>query len=310
MKHILLITITLLLIFAFSSCVAEEDLPNPFLDQIELNKNETLDTSLHFSMITDVHLGRELRDLTEPVAPYLDNYQEYLNNENPEFILNLGDLFDEGKNDYSKFSDYISHFNDIPQVYVVGNHDGLKSLVQDTTIMNQENFYASPMESYTYTAGDKKLSIYKLETSKYINKNRVKRMYTMKQLEWLNEALASDDADYKIFIQHIPFSYQPQDDFNWYYMGYENEREMMNQIMNDHNIKLLMLGHHHDGDVVSDIADNTEEFILGSFHEMTNIDKPRGFYYDCSLDFNTGLLTIDAYRSKDKSFFKTYSFNL
>lgn len=303
MRKLLPIILTLLLLFSFLSCDTESSIfgtykKNPFIDKVELNKDNTDDNVIQFSMITDVHIGKDKTSTSVwPLIPLLEKYKEYLDNNtdnNVEFILNLGDLLDNGYEDAKYMDESMPYFNDVPFIYTMGNHDRSNTLFENVDFSKYPNIYPQTMQCYTYTASNgKSLSIYKLENSR--------RTYTKQQLKWLEEALILDDSDYKVFIGHIPLvAYIDNTNSTSFAISDIAERNEITRLMKEYGVNVTFAGHHHKGKFHTIFTETTSEVVLSSFHKSDRKAVPTiGHFYDCIFDFESGELEVQAYLTEN-----------
>lgn len=310
MRKVLTLCTLVLILITFSSCeYGVEQLgnytSNPFLNPIELNSENKVFMNIKFSTISDVHIGKDDEDNEITLEDQLSVYQEYLQNEKPEFILNLGDFFDHSPKDYVLYESHKKYFNDIKMLYTMGNHDIAKNLLTEDSIINHSTLYSQSLQSYTYTVDGITLRIYKLDNSI--------RTYYKQQIAWLEEALKQDDSEYKIFIQHIPLTPNPSDySIAWLCLADSAERNSIIRLMAKYDVGLVMAGHHHLGDTLTKISKHSTELMVENFAftKFPPIATP-GTFYDCSFNFQTGQLLIQAYGSTDgNKINKTYSIQL
>ena len=143
-----------------------------------------------------------------------------------------------------------------------------------------------------YVFGD--LSIYKMDNSLGI--------FGRKQLDWIEEALAADKNPYKIVIAHENMATSRTSDQSVVITGMTDQREVhhMMKLMEEHNVQLMLTGHHHKGNIVYRFNDKSTEVNLAAFHRKESaIDfESDGFFYLLSIDTVSGDIKITSYSSE------------
>ena len=301
--------LTLLALLLLSSCTIQlaKDIfdydENPFLNPqtiAEVHEEGTI----RFLAFSDLHINRSATqsDVTE-------RYEEIINviecgKEEFDFIMNLGDLNDSGdinETHFKKFIDALSA-SDIPSVNLLGNHELHKS--KDKSIW--ENFFRGKEGLYgpvgCYRIGDS-LSIYALDNSQ--------RLFTVKQLQYLEEALASDECRYKILIMHENITSGQADDHSSVLMGTADtiERNRVYRLMAEYGAGLMLCGHHHMGDIKTPHK-GFYELNLAAAHTCDSFLESEGYYYTGTLDTATGKLKIDCFKISDSSLYREYEFTI
>ena len=275
---------------------------NPFLNPQTIAEPHE-DGIIRFLAFTDLHINRSTTQ--DNVTERYEEIMTVIKSEKDEldFILNLGDLNDSGdvnEQHFGVFTDALSA-SEIPSVNLLGNHELHKT--KDKSIW--ENFFRKK-ELYgpvgCYRIGDS-LSIYALDNSQ--------RLFTIKQLQYLEEALASDEGRYKILIMHENITSGQADDHSSVMMGTADtaERNRIYRLMADYGAGLILCGHHHMGDIEIPHK-GFSEFNLAAAHTCDSFWESEGYYYIGTLDTATGKLTIDCFKSSDSSLYKEYEFNI
>lgn len=300
--------LTLLALLLLSSCTIQlaKDIfdydENPFLNPETIAEPHE-DGTIRFLAFSDLHINRSATQ-----SNVTERYEEIMNviecDENEfDFILNLGDLNDSGDINETHFVEFTEALaaSGIPSVNLLGNHELHKT--KNKSIW--ENFFRKE-ELYgpvgCYRIGDS-LSIYALDNSQ--------RLFTIKQLQYLEEALASDDSRYKILIMHENITSGQADDHSSVMMGTADtaERNRIYRLMSDYGAGLMLCGHHHMGDIETPHK-GFSELNLAAAHTCDSFLESEGYYYIGTLDTATGHLTIDCFKSSDSSFYKEYEFNI
>lgn len=300
--------LTLLALLLLSSCTIQlaKDIfdydENPFLNPETIAEPHE-DGTIRFLAFSDLHINRSATQ-----SNVTERYEEIMNviecDENEfDFILNLGDLNDSGDINETHFVEFIEALaaSGIPSVNLLGNHELHKT--KDKSIW--ENFFRKE-ELYgpvgCYRIGDS-LSIYALDNSQ--------RLFTVKQLQYLEEALTSDDSRYKILIMHENITSGQADDHSSVMMGTADtaERNRIYRLMANYGAGLMLCGHHHMGDIETPHK-GFYELNLAAAHTCDSFLESEGYYYIGTLDTATGHLTIDCFKSSDSSFYKEYEFNI
>ena len=208
---------------------------NPFLNPETIAEPHE-DGTIRFLAFSDLHINRSATQ-----SNVTERYEEIINvikcgKAEFDFIMNLGDLNDSGDIYEQHFRDFMEALSasGIPSVNLLGNHELHKS--KDKSIW--ENFFREK-ELYgpvgCYRIGDS-LSIYALDNSQ--------RLFTVKQLQYLEEALASDDSRYKILIMHENITSGQADDHSSVMMGTADtaERNRIYRLMSDYGAGIMLCG--------------------------------------------------------------------
>lgn len=295
MKKILFLISAVLLLIA--SCRLEK-LPlsdytsNPFLTKKSLSTDVVSQVS--FSAITDVHFGRKISNLNW----FKENYYEFLEEKKYPFIMQLGDFSDDGTFSSGYEDEFIStaknKSNATAFINVLGNHDrhNLSSRWN-----NDENFMIAEAYSYGKTAdGRDLLTIYKLDNTT--------RTFGIDQFKYLEEALESDNSEYKIFIAHEIVASGGTFDMSLILFGLNVEDQTkMYKLMNKYKVGLILTGHHHIGNIEYHFDDTHGECNLAAFHQRKTQPfefESLGYWYDVTLEEASGKLTITPYLAETK----------
>lgn len=304
--------LTLIALLLFSSCTIQlaKDIfdydENPFLNPETIAEPHEEGT-IRFLAFSDLHINRSATqsDVTE-------RYEEIINviecgKDEFDFILNLGDLNDSGDINEPRFINFIDALSalsasGIPSVNLLGNHELHKT--KDKSIW--ENFFRGKEGLHgpvgCYRIGDS-LSIYALDNSQ--------RLFTVKQLQYLEEAIASDESRYKILIMHENITSGQADDHSSVLIGTADtaERNRVYRLMAEYGAGLMLCGHHHMGDIKTPHK-GFYELNLAAAHTCSSFLESEGYYYIGTLDTATGKLKIDCFKSSDSSLYREYEFTI
>lgn len=265
---------------------------NPFLTKKSLSTEVVSQVS--FSAITDVHVGRKINNYKR----FDQNYFDFLAEKNYPFIIQLGDFTDDGTfGDEAKklIDDAIdASSSTVSFINVLGNHDrhNLASIWN-----NDENFMIAEAYSYGKTSdGRDLLTIYKLDNTT--------RTIGIDQFEYLEEALKEDNSEYKIFIAHEIVASGGTFDMSLILFGLNVEDQTkMYKLMNKYKVGLILTGHHHIGNIEYHFDSTHGECNLAAFHQRKTQPfefESLGYWYDVTLDADSGKLTITPYLAETK----------
>lgn len=305
MKRVFMLFFSCILIL--SSCTLEEVRlfnysENPFLDETNIYR-EDCDT-LKISVITDSHY---YRDNDGECRWFDEEYLEFLEGKDYEFIINLGDISDSGLIDDAIIEkcERMKEKTERKTLLVVrGNHDRhISSPIWD----EEESDFQSASHFYYGLRNNRPIiSIYNLDTStKTIGK---------KQFRALTEALEGDRAYYKMIVTHENVTTGNNISPSLIMFGLSSrECNKLYKIMNDYNISLVLTGHNHIGEVSYSLNEGITEINLSAFHRR--VTKPvqyesMGTWYDLTIDFNLSKGTLTGYNAEDGEEKSVYNFTL
>ena len=234
--------LTLIALLLLSSCTIQlaKDIfdydENPFLNPETIAEPHEEGT-IRFLAFSDLHINRSATqsDVTERYEEIINVIECGKKEEKFDFIMNLGDLNDSGDINEPRFIDFIDALSasGIPSVNLLGNHELHKT--KDKSIW--ENFFRGKEGLYgpvgCYRIGDS-LSIYALDNSQ--------RLFTVKQLQYLEEAIASDESRYKILIMHENITSGQADDHSSVLIGTADtaERNRVYRLMAEYGASLML----------------------------------------------------------------------
>lgn len=325
--RIIAIAITLILLSSctFPGFIVKNYEENPFLEAYELtspagsekvaeaNRKKIDADEVSFIAITDVHIHRE-KD-TSGIVRYDENFFSYAKSKNYDFMVNLGDLTDDGIYD-SETESFIKKSIEATDngwlLYCIGNHD---RRIMDSPMWKDGVLYTQDGDSLNltgfasmarYTYGDI-LSIYQLDNSM--------RTFGKQQLIWLEEALKIDKGKYKIFIVHEVATTGGAMDQSLFLFGLGDidERNRLYRIMTEYDVGLVLSGHHHIGNIEYHMTDTLGEMNLAAYHRRKTSPieyESDGFWYDITLNAQNGTVEIDAYNAEDSTLYKRFTFKL
>lgn len=243
-------------------------------------------------IITDVHADRT----GNGVHIFEDAFKKFLKDGEYPFVIDLGDLLDDGQYEGSEAIRFYREIANLAQgnhIICIGNHE----LHGETTEAFDKVYGAFSHGRETVRMGKYvfgRLSIYKVDNSLGI--------FGRKQLDWIEEALAADKNPYKIVIAHENMATSRTSDQSVVITGMTDQREVhhMMKLMYDNDVQLMLTGHHHKGNIVYRFNDKSTEVNLAAFHRKESaIDfESDGFFYLLSIDTNTGDIKITSYSSE------------
>lgn len=303
--------LTLIAILLLSSCTIQlaKDIfdydENPFLNPETIAEPHEEGT-IRFLAFSDLHINRSATqsDVTERYEEIINVIECGKKEEKFDFIMNLGDLNDSGDINELRFINFIDALSasGIHSVNLLGNHELHKT--KDKSIW--ENFFRGKEGLHgpvgCYRIGDS-LSIYALDNSQ--------RIFTVKQLQYLEEAIASDESRYKILIMHENITSGQADDHSSVLIGTADtaERNRVYRLMAEYGAGLMLCGHHHMGDIKTPHK-GFYELNLAAAHTCSSFLESEGYYYIGTLDTATGKLKIDCFKSSDSSLYREYEFTI
>lgn len=308
MKRILLIA-TLFLATVLAGCeihMAHEVFDydyNPFLKRVELEKSgnewEDGEDNIRFLVFTDAHIGRHDSKVTDRSGKVLEIAEDH------DFVMSLGDLSDDGNISYGPLKDFLAAMGkkDVPFLGILGNHELQSDRMRDEwEALYHGNGLFGTLGCYTYGP----LSIYALDSSL--------RIFTLAQLEALEQALAQDGNPYKVFITHTDItSGEGLNQSLIFTLGTADvaEQNRLYRLMDQYGVGLMMDGHRHSGGGLIHVSRSFWEYNHDALHTRdAGLFESRGCYYVYTLDVNTGRLTIDKHLAEDGSLISTQSITI
>ena len=244
-------------------------------------------------LITDVHVGRSDNGVEE--LDY-EAFLSFLEKGDYPFLINLGDLVDQGRFDDSdiiRFYSLVANKVNGNHIYVIGNHE-----LHDETSAAFDRFLSAiyPGRENTrmmrFAFGP--LSIYQLDNSHGV--------FGQKQLECLENTLMEDRNPYKIFITHVNVATGRAGDQSFIITGMSDEREVhrIMRLMDEYDVSLVLTGHHHKGDIEYHFTEDTGEFNAAAFHRRDSFlnYESDGYFYLLELDTLKNEIRIIQYSSE------------
>lgn len=270
-----------------------------------LNPNET--NKITFVWMTDNHVGRETHE--SGITRYETQFIKWLddNHKSYPFILCTGDLTDSGKTEDWKnstaFVESIKAYDNDNFIYVIGNHEIHNGSTQDdwlkyftsTNPINQRPFLEG---RYTYNG----LSIYIMD-----NDSRAFRSST---LDYFDSTTKADTNPFKIAAAHVPLTGQTTQATGMQFVVAEDaQRNFMLRAMDEGNVGVYFCGHHHIGNYEEHYTATTGEMMGAAFHrkDLYGLESD-GYWYECTLDKTTKVLTVDQYYAETATYEKSFSF--
>lgn len=244
-------------------------------------------------LITDVHVGRSDSGVEE--LDY-EAFLSFLEKGDYPFLINLGDLVDQGRLDNSeiiRFYSLVANKVNGNHIYVIGNHElHDESPERFDTLLSAMHPGKETARMARYTFGP--LSIYKLDNSL--------GAFGKEQLEYLEETLRKDESKYKIFIAHVNVATGRTGDHSFVITGMSDQREVhrIMRLMDEYGVSLLLTGHHHKGNIEYHYTESAGEFNAASFHRrdtLTNFES-KGYFYILEIDTLKNEIRIVQYMSQ------------
>ena len=275
---------------------------NPFLSNVYTIETAATTSETEFAIITDVHLGRELK--YDGIKRYDDNFEAFLSNHVQSkgaftALLSLGDLVDEQEPVNATVNSFIQRFSKYCSnrfIEMIGNHDS-------HVVSSQEWENSNPnLPGITYYA--KRMCTIKCgEISIYITNNS-RRLFGAQQLQYLEEALKQDTNKIKIVLAHEVVMSGGAADQTLILFGDPDiyERSNFARIMEENNVALVLSGHTHKGAVTYKYKEKTYEMNLCAYHarEMALDLESKGNWYTLSFDTENRKIVIKEYLAATK----------
>lgn len=212
---------------------------NPFIEAVELTDEGRAwsgeEDEITFLVFTDAHIGRHDSKVTDNSARILEIAEDY------DFVISLGDLSDDGNIEYGPLVDFLSRLGDldVPALGILGNHELQSDRMRDEweALYHAEGIFGT-VGRFTYGP----LSIYALDSSL--------RIFTLAQLEALEQALALDDNPYKVFITHTDITSGEALNQSLIFLlgtGDVAEQHRLYRLMDQYGVGIMLDGHRHSG---------------------------------------------------------------
>ncbi len=282
--------------FGFSS--------NPFLDKTVISTDEiSSGSSVSFSLTTDNHFNRENS------VWYNSEYYSFLDErtERYPFALTLGDLTDTGVfvDEALSFVDEVKkRTSDNFFTCCVGNHDRhTRSFKWDS---GDEVFTTAGCYYYGMMNGVPFLAIYKLDDSY--------DCITAEQFEYLEEALAKENAVYRMIIIHENVTTGSSINPTLIVFGLSSsENNRLYRIMSENGVGLILSGHNHVGNISYRLTETLGELNLSAYHRkngsIPGTESP-GRFYDFTLSSSDGSVKITSYNAETRTEDAAFDFRL
>ena len=265
---------------------------NPFIKAVELSDDGRAwsgeEDEITFLVFTDAHIGRHDSKVTDNSARILEIAEDY------DFVISLGDLSDDGNIEYGPLVDFLSRLGDlnVPALGILGNHELQSDRMRDEweALYHAEGIFGT-VGRFIYGP----LSIYALDSSL--------RIFTLAQLEALEQALALDDNPYKVFITHTDITSGEALNQSLIFLlgtGDVAEQHRLYRLMDQYGVGIMLDGHRHSGGGLIHIGRSFWEFNHDALHTRGDgMFESRGVYYVYTLDVESGALTIDSHLARD-----------
>lgn len=271
---------------------------NPFIEAVELSDDGRAwsgeEDEITFLVFTDAHIGRHDSKVTDNSARILEIAEDY------DLVISLGDLSDDGNIEYGPLVDFLSRLGDldVPALGILGNHELQSDRMRDEweALLHAEGIFGT-VGRFTYGP----LSIYALDSSL--------RIFTLAQLEALEQALALDDNPYKVFITHTDITSGEALNQSLIFLlgtGDVAEQHRLYRLMDQYGVGIMLDGHRHSGGGLIHVGRSFWEFNHDALHTRGDgMFESRGVYYVYTLDVESGALTIDSHLARDGSLLST-----
>lgn len=265
---------------------------NPFIEAVELSDDGRAwsgeEDEITFLVFTDAHIGRHDSKVTDNSARILEIAEDY------DLVISLGDLSDDGNIEYGPLVDFLSRLGDldVPALGILGNHELQSDRMRDEweALLHAEGIFGT-VGRFTYGP----LSIYALDSSL--------RIFTLAQLEALEQALALDDNPYKVFITHTDITSGEALNQSLIFLlgtGDVAEQHRLYRLMDQYGVGIMLDGHRHSGGGLIHVGRSFWEFNHDALHTRGDgMFESRGVYYVYTLDVESGALTIDSHLARD-----------
>ena len=265
---------------------------NPFIEAVELSDDGRAwsgeEDEITFLVFTDAHIGRHDSKVTDNSARILEIAEDY------DFVISLGDLSDDGNIEYGPLVDFLSRLGDldVPALGILGNHELQSDRMRDEweALYHAKGIFGT-VGRFTYGP----LSIYALDSSL--------RIFTLAQLEALEQALALDDNPYKVFITHTDITSGEALNQSLIFLlgtGDVAEQHRLYRLMDQYGVGIMLDGHRHSGGGLIHVGRSFWEFNHDALHTRGDgMFESRGVYYVYTLDVESGALTIDSHLARD-----------
>ena len=271
---------------------------NPFSEAVELTDEGRAWSGeadeITFLVFTDAHIGRHDSKVTDNSARILEIAEDY------DFVISLGDLSDDGNIEYGPLVDFLSRLGDldVPALGILGNHELQSDRMRDEweALYHAKGIFGT-VGRFTYGP----LSIYALDSSL--------RIFTLAQLEALEQALALDDNPYKMFITHTDITSGEALNQSLIFLlgtGDVAEQHRLYRLMDQYGVGIMLDGHRHSGGGLIHVGRSFCEFNHDALHTRGDgMFESRGVYYVYTLDVESGALTIDGHLARDGGLLST-----
>ena len=276
---------------------------NGILNTEQKGLNLNVESIIRFPVISDVHAGRD----DKGTKFHFEAFLRFLDNGEYPFMINLGDLLDDGTFEDSEALDfYIETANKVNgnHIWCIGNHEQHEEDSESfDRLLSSFHPARETMRMCKYVYGP--LSIYKLDNSLGVFGNE--------QIEYLEEALAEDEHPFKIFIAHENMISGGYPDHSLIITGMSDQREVhrIMRLMDEYNVSLLLTGHHHRGNITYRFSDASAELNIAAFHERnTAMDiESNGSFYLLELYTSDNRIDVIEFSAETGNQIGLFSFN-
>lgn len=271
---------------------------NPFLVSHEF---QTEGDTIRFLVFSDAHIGK--KGTVDHSGTIVDLAQRG----DFDAVISIGDTIENGDIDDPALISFFSNLASSSTVFIqiLGNHElhgGVDSAAwQD--LFSTLGIHG-PVGRYTFSD---QLSLYALDSSK--------RIFSKRQLDWLEEALEEDDSKYRILLSHVDTT--SGEDFDKsliFVLGQADlqERERLFGMMADHGVGLMLTGHRHIGGGLVTHRGFYEYNVPALVEEDAFLEDlgSRGEYCIITIDLSSGQGEIERCMASDGSCISRVSIDL
>ena len=242
-----------------------------------------------FLLFSDLHTGRD--DDSRVYNMDIDVFKDWIedNNQNFDFILNLGDTSDNGeKNEYSEYTEFCNEMGFLSEKIIfeiIGNHD-----------IKGNNKWRKPWMQAT-----EKSPYYSLRSSgvDFYCLDNAQRSFGKTQLKKLEEEVSKSNCP-KIFLAHYPL-YGNLSVYTYFAIASQEEKAFILNLMKENNVSIYFCGHQHNGAADYDFKNGTYQINIESFSGSTSIFESVPTFYIGKIDGITKELTLSRYEYRENN---------
>lgn len=266
------------------------------------------DGRIKILVISDVHADAKKDRITH----YEESLKEMKHEmEDADAIVLLGDIVcslseSSGRKALLSFFRALEEKNtyDLPVFYVLGNHE------TDSLSWEQTESYLD--EVVGYRENQSFYYAFKISNTAFYILNSAYRVFSSSQLDELEKAVEVNDAQYSVFLSHIPILSNAGDQsMGAMVVEDTEEKARILRILEKCGNSVYLSGHHHSGDDVIEISESVTHFIFPSNVEDNYpiLANSNGCWSVFTLDEKNSLFEIEVHRAEDNSIERRYSFS-